>query len=74
MHVVNCRSWGQFLTMLFRHYLGAISVHKMLHVVCVVFVVTTLDTITNSFSLVYGVANAIRDGFPFLWLVLYLVM
>ncbi len=61
---------GQFFTMLFRCYLGAISVHKMLHVLCVVFLVTTLDTITNSFTLVYGVANATRDGFPFLWLVL----
>lgn len=53
-----------------RCYLGAISVHKMLHVLCVVFLVTTLNTITNSFTLVYAVANATRDGFPFLWLVL----
>jgi len=52
-----------------RCFLGAISVHKMLHVLCVVFLVTTLDTITNS-TLVYGVANATHDGFPFLWLVL----
>jgi hypothetical protein len=39
----------------------------MLHVLCVVFLVTTLDTITNSFTLVYGVANATCDGFRFFW-------
>jgi hypothetical protein len=37
----------------------------MLHVLCVVFLVTTLDTVANSFTLVYGVANATHDGFPF---------
>ncbi len=66
--VVKCCSWANFSQCCWC-YFGAISVHKMLHVLCVVFLVTTLDTITNSFTLVYGVANATHDGFPFVWLV-----